>query len=113
MLSKWVIPIAVILLIAIAIFYALFKGVWQERYIYIKAYKSLESFKKVSLKTGLIYYLIIPLLNSHPAKDTYIGQVSINILTAIANALFVLGVIALLEKCHEINKEEKGYNNSA
>ena len=92
---------------SIWVFYGLFKGVWKEKHIYIKAYNSLESFKKVSLQVGLIYYLIIPLLNSHPSKYTYIGEVSINILSAIVNALFMLGVIAFLEKCHEINKKEK------
>ena len=77
--------------------WGLFKGAWSR----------LESFEKVSLQIGLMYYFAMELLKTHPAKDNFISSAFANILSALTEALFILGIIAFLKHAHDINKENK------
>lgn len=101
----WAILLAFILLLGGSFFF-LATSLWQDRKMFVASWKEMTSFEKISLKVGLLIYVVIPFLKEHPSRGTYLTQVSIGILTALAEALFVLEVLAFLKYAHECNKSK-------
>ena len=102
----WIILVLFILMI-IGSFFFLARSLRKEKEIFFASWKEMTSFEKICLKTGLLLYATIPFLKGHPSKDSYIAKVSIDIFTALAGALFVLGALAFLKYVHEHSKSNK------
>ena len=64
----------------------------------------MSNFEHYCLIVGFIAYLGLPLLTEHPAAPTDIGQVGIKIFEAIANGLFLAGVLAFIKNLHAASK---------
>ncbi|MCG5526362.1 hypothetical protein LRB11_15735 [Ectothiorhodospira haloalkaliphila] len=103
---SWAILLVFVLLV-LGSFFFLARSLWQDKEMFFGSWKEMTSFEKISLKVGLILYVAIPFLKEHPSKDWYVTQISIDILTALAGALFVLGALAFLKYAHERNKSKK------
>lgn len=97
----------IFILLVILSFFFLVRSLWKDKEIYFASWKEMTSFEKICLKLGLLLYITIPLIKEHPSKDSYIAKVSIEIFTALAGALFVLGALAFLKYAHEHNKSKK------
>lgn len=76
----------------------LFKGAWRR----------MESFERISLQVSSIYYVAFELLKKHPAKDNFISSALSNIMSALIEALFIIGVIAFLKHAHDLNRRDLG-----
>ena len=99
----WLI-LALFALLVIGVFFFLGKSLWKDKEMFFTSWRKMTSFEKSCLKSGFLLYITLPLLKEHPSKDSYITKVSIEIFTAIAGALFVLGVLAFLKYAHEQNE---------
>lgn len=97
----------IFILLVILSFFFLVRSLWKDKEIYFASWKEMTSFEKICLELGLLLYITIPLIKEHPSKDSYIAKVSIEIFTALAGALFVLGALAFLKYAHEHNKSKK------
>lgn len=105
-LYPWLILVVFILvIIASPVFLA--RALWKDKRMFLESWREMSSFEKISLKIGLLLYVVIPILKEHPSKDSYVSKVSIDIFTALANALFILGVLAFLKYAHEKNKSNE------
>src|SRR5690606_30560049 len=89
----------------LACLYFLSSTFWKERKTFISAWQRMSSFAKISLKIGTLFFFVLPVLEAHPSKDEYISKVSQGIFSALAEALFLLGIIAFLQHGHTVNKE--------
>ena len=78
----------------------------RERQALAASWKMLSHFEKYSLQIGIVVFFFMPLLASHPAKDSYLPKVLSEILSELGKALFIFGVIALLQRLHELNKKQ-------
>ena len=108
-LYPWVILVVFVLGILIS-FTFLVRALWKDKRMFFDSWRKMSSFEKISLKIGLLLYVTIPILKEHPSKDSYITKVSIDIFTALASALFVLGVLAFLKYAHEQNNSNDKKN---
>ena len=102
----WAVLLAFISLV-LGSFFFLSRSLWQDRKMFVASWKEMTSFEQISLQVGLLLYIAIPFLKEHPSRDTYLAQVSIDILTALSGALFVLGALAFLKYAHEQKKADK------
>jgi len=103
---SWLVLMLFVLLI-IGSFLFLVRSLWKDKEMLFTSWKEMASFEKICLKTGLLLYVTIPFLKEHPSNESYIAKVSIDIFTALAGALFVLGALAFLKYVHEHSKSNK------
>ncbi len=108
-LYPWLI-LAVLILVILISFIFLARALWKDKRMFFESWRKMSSFEKISLEIGLLFYVVIPILKENPSKDSYISKVSIDIFTALASALFVLGVLAFLKYAHEQNNSNKKPN---
>jgi len=102
----WLILVLFALLV-IESFFFLVRSLWKDKEIFFASWKEMKSFERTCLQVGLLLYITIPLLKEHPSKDSYVAKVLIDIFTALAGALFVLGALAFLKYAHEHDKSKK------
>ena len=102
----WLVLVLFVLLI-IGSFFFLARSLWKDKEMFFASWKEMTSFEKICLKIGLLFYVIIPFLKEHPSNESYIAKVSIDIFSALAGALFVLGALAFLKYAHEHSKSNK------
>lgn len=105
--NKQLIGLAVF--IVILLFFAVLwvRSVWRERSIFKASWAGMTPWKKQTLQFGLLLYAVTPLLESHPAKESYICALSVKLLEASANGLFLVGIVAFLENCSEIYRQDR------
>ena len=102
----WMVLVLFFLLV-IGSFFFLARSLWKDKEMFFLSWKEMTSFERICLKTGLLLYITIPFLKDHPSNESYIAKVSIDIFTALAGALFVLGALAFLKYAHEHSKSNK------
>lgn len=88
-------------------FIILIRSLWKDKDLFLHSWRQMTSFEKKELQIGLILYVVLPLFKEHPAKDSYIAKIFINIFTALASALFVMGALTFLKHLHELSKERQ------
>lgn len=93
--------IILLLVTLIYIAYAVYK-LKQNWHIVTLAWENTEELSRDLLIMGGLMFLIIPVLKGHPASDSYIAQVSMEMLPALAGSFFVVGVIAFIKEIREI-----------
>ena len=66
------------------------------------AWSRMELFEKRLFYIGISFFILIPALKDHPAANTYISRVLIEILAALAGSFFVAGVVSFMRQVHDI-----------
>lgn len=72
-------------------------SVWKERGHFYISWGQLNLFQKWSIKFGLLIFFFMPILSKHPAKDEYLPKVLSELLYEAGKALFMFGMISLLQ----------------
>lgn len=95
-----------LLVLAIGII-LIIRSIWRDWPNFKNSWAAMSNFEQYCLIVGFIAYLGLPLLSSHPAAPSYIGQVGIKVFEAIANGLFLVGVLAFVKNLHAASKVAK------
>lgn len=95
----------------LALFPILFlvRAIWKNWEDIKTVWEKMLPFERSSFNVGLYLYFITPILKGHSYSDSYLGVVSINILYALASALFAVGALAFIKHSHELRDRR---NNS-
>ena len=98
-------PLITILLIACLIFLTIMVF-YKNRVLFVNSWQKMATFEKYSLKIGLGLFFVVPLLKQHPSKDSYITMVLTDLCSALASALFILGMLVFLKYAHELQNPD-------
>lgn len=101
-LWRWMVLGVTLLLVAI-ISTGMLVALWKQRSTMKRAWSAMSSWEKGSLQIGLLLYVGVAVLESHPTAGAKGASVMIRVVEALANALFVLGALAFLQRGHERN----------
>lgn len=72
------------------------------------AWHEMSRFERYCLLVGLWTYLGLPALTTNPSASPYFGQFTSEIVGAIANGLFLVGVLAFLSRLHAESSKNEG-----
>ena len=79
--------------------------IYKGRHAINYARKNMESFEKSSFLFGFALFVFIPVLKDDPHAKEYIPGIIIDISTALASALFMLGALSFMKLMHNYNNK--------
>ncbi len=103
---KWIL-LSVFFFLVVGMLVRVFLGLWKDRTKLRRAWNALPSWERACLQIGTLFYACLPMLKSHPSSNSYIVEFLISLMQAMANGMFIVGVLAFLQKGHDLNKGEK------
>jgi len=95
-----------LLLITIFIYFVFsFFKIKQDWPLYSEAWDLMNVLEKNMLSIGLLIFIFIPALKSHPSADWFFAKFMLEILPVLASAFFVVGILAFMKQVHKLKKD--------
>jgi len=95
-----------LLLIVIFIFFVYsFFQIKQDGPLYREAWGLMNVLEKNMLSIGVLIFIFIPALKSHPSADWFFASFMLEILPALATGFFVVGILAFMKQVHKLKKD--------